>query len=260
MLGPMSDKQSWLTVKQLASLAGVSPRTLHYYDEIGLLHPTQIAANGYRQYDRQAALRLQQIRFYRELGLSLDQIRQILDRPGFDPLHALEAHRQTLLVEADRLRMLLATLDKTILYLKGKTTMSNQELFAGFTPEQEQAYEAEARRRWGDEHVTESSRRWKSYNAEERQRILNEGGAIYLELDRHITDDPASPEVQALVARWHQHLHHFYEPTPEILRGLGGVYASDPAFAEFFARFDPALPAFLHQAIDVYCDRLMAAG
>jgi len=258
MLGPMSDEQSWLTVKQLASLAGVSSRTLHYYDEIGLLLPTQVAANGYRQYDHQAVLRLQQIRFYRELGLGLDRIRQILDQPGFNPLHALETHRQALQAEANRLSRLLITLDKTIQHMEGKGTMTHQELFAGFTPEQEQAYEAEARRRWGDEKVTESSRRWKSYGAEERQRILNEGGAIYLELNAHLTGDPAAPEVQALIARWHQHLRRFYEPTPEILRGLATAYSGDPAFAAFFARFDPALPDFLHQAIDVYCDRLMA--
>jgi DNA-binding transcriptional MerR regulator len=256
----MGDRSEYISVKQLASLAGVSSRTLHYYAEIGLLRPTRIAANGYRQYDRRAALRLQQIRFYRELGLGLDPIRQILDQPGFDTMQAPQAHRQALLVEADRLRMLLATLDKTILHLKAETMMSNQELSAGFTPEQEQAYEDEARRRWGDEKVTESSRRWKAYSEAERQSILNEGGAIYLELNKHIAGDPASAEVQALVARWHQHLRYFYEPTPEILRGLGGAYAADPAFAEFFARFDPALPAFLHQAIDIYCDRLAHEG
>jgi len=260
MLLPMGDRSEYLSVKQLARLARVSTRTLHYYDEIGLLRPTRIAANGYRQYDRRALLRLQQIRFYRELGLSLDQIRQILDQPGFDPLQALQMHRLVLQADADRLRMLLATLDKTILHLEGKTTMTNAELFTGFTPEQEQAYEAEARRRWGDEQVTDSSRRWKAYSAEERQRILNEGGAIYLELNAHLADDPPAAPVQALIARWHQHLRCFYEPTPEILRGLGSAYAGDPAFAEFFARFDPALPDFLHQAIDIYCDRLAPEG
>ena len=75
-----------------------------------------------------------------------------------------------------------------------------------------------------------------------------------------LADDPAAEPVQALVARWHQHLRYFYEPTPEILRGLGGAYAEDPTFAEFFARFDPALPDFLHQAIDIYCDRLAPEG
>ena len=260
MLLPMGDTSEYLSVKQLARLAGVSTRALHYDDEIGLLHPTRIAANGYRQYDRRAALRLQQIRFYRELGLSLDQIRQILGQPSFDSRQALQMHRLVLQADADRLRILLATLDKTILHLEGKTTMTNAELFTGFTPEQEQAYEAEARRRWGDEQVTESSRRWKAYSAEERQRILNEGGAIYLELNAHLADDPAAAPVQALIAHWHQHLRYFYEPTPEILRGLGGAYAEDPTFAEFFARVDPALSDFLHHAIEIYCDHLAPEG
>jgi len=256
----MNRSGEWHTAKQLAQLAGITPRTLHYYDEIGLLRPTRLAANGYRRYDHQAVLRLQQIRFYRELGLGLDPIRQILDQPGFDPIHALETHRLALQADMNRLNRLLVTLDKTIEHMEGKRTMTHDELFSGFSPEQEQAYEDEARRRWGDEKVTESSRRWKAYSEAERQRILNEGGAIYLELNKHLTDNPASPEVQALVARWHQHIRYFYEPTPEILRGLGGAYASDPAFAEFFARFNPALPAFLHLAIDVYCDRLATEG
>ncbi len=256
----MSEAEEYHAVKQLATMAGVSTRTLHYYDEIGLLRPTRVAPNGYRQYGRQAVLRLQQIRFYRELGLSLGQTRQILDQPGFDRRQALALHRRALQAEVARLQTLLATLDKTILYLEGKATMSNEELFTGFTPEQEQAYEADARRRYGDEVVAESSRRWKGYDAEERQRILQDGGSIYHELTGHLADDPASPQVQALIARWHQHLRYFYEPTPEILRGLGGAYAEDPAFAEFFARLDPGLPAFLHRAIEVYCDRLDPAA
>ena len=259
MLCHMDPTGDWLTVKQLADLAGVSTRTLHYYDEIGLLRPRRIAANGYRQYDRPALFRLQQIRFYRVLGLSLDQIRSILDQPGYDPLQALHRHRQALQSEADRLRTLLATLDKTILHMEGKTRMSNDELFTGFTPEQEQAHEAEARRRWGDEKVSESARRWKSTSQADRQRILNEGGAIYLELNANLARDPGSPEVQALIGRWHQHLRYFYEPTPEILRGLGTAYATDPAFADFFARFDAALPEFMQRAIDIYCDRLEGA-
>jgi DNA-binding transcriptional MerR regulator len=256
----MDSTGDWLTVKQLADLAGVSTRTLHYYDEIGMLRPTRIAANGYRQYDHPALLRLQQIRFYRELGIGLDQTRSILDRPGYDPLQALYRHRQALQSEADRLHTLLATLDKTILHIEGKARMSDDELFTGFTPEQEQAYEAEARRHWGDEKVSESARRWKATSQADRQRILNEGGAIYRELDAHRARDPESPEVQALIGRWHEHLRNFYEPTPEILRGLGAAYAADPAFADFFARFDAALPGFMHQAIEIYCDRLEGAG
>lgn len=84
------------TVKQLAGLAGVSPRTLHYYDEIDLLSPSSVASNGYRLYDTAAVIRLQQILFYKELGLSLKEIKVLLDTPGFDVLAALEAHKSRL--------------------------------------------------------------------------------------------------------------------------------------------------------------------
>lgn len=253
---PSAAQRSGTPLSSLPPWLASAPAPLHYYGEIGVLRPTRFAPNGCHQYGREAVLRLQQIRFYRELGLGREQIRQILDQPGFDRRQALALHRQALQAEVARLQTLLASLDKTIHYLEGMVAMMNKELFTGFTPEQEQAYEAEARRRYGDELVAESSRRWKGYGAGERQRILQEGSFIYHELNGQLAHDPASPLVQALIARWHQHLRYFYEPTPEILRGLGGAYAEDPAFAEFFARFDPALPGFLRQSIDIYCDRL----
>src|SRR4051812_13151083 len=92
------------TVKQLADLSGVSVRTLHHYDAIGLLKPASVGSNGYRQYGREELLRLQQILFQRELGLSLEQIRRAQDAPGFDRAKALREHREKLLQEAERFR------------------------------------------------------------------------------------------------------------------------------------------------------------
>jgi DNA-binding transcriptional MerR regulator len=97
------------TVKQLADLAGVSPRKLHYYDEIGLLKPSSVGENGYRYYDEEAALRMQQIRYHRELDVSLGEIRTILDAPGFDVRLALRSHRRALQARAERLNGLLQT-------------------------------------------------------------------------------------------------------------------------------------------------------
>ena len=99
------------TVKQLADLAGVSPRTLHYYDEIDLLSPSSVGSNGYRQYDTTAVIRLQQILFYKELGLSLKEIKALLDTPNFDELAALEAHKSRLEQKAGRILELLDTTD-----------------------------------------------------------------------------------------------------------------------------------------------------
>jgi DNA-binding transcriptional MerR regulator len=241
------------TVKQVANLAGVTRRTLHYYDEIGLLTPSSHGENGYRFYGEEAILRLQQILFYRELGLSLREIRAVLDRPDFDVLKALEMHRRALERKAERLRGLIATIEKTILHMKGQVEMSTQELFEGFDDETQARYEEQAARRWGEEYVKESRRRWNKYTAEEKSRIFAEAGEVYRGLVAHIGRDPSSKEVQSLIARWHENLRHFYEPTRDILLGLAEGYSQDAAFAAFFRKMHPALPEFLRRAIEHYC-------
>ncbi len=243
------------TVKQLADLAGVSVRTLHYYDQIDLLRPTATRRNGYRSYEEPAVMRLQQILFYKELGLSLDEIKAVVDRPDFDVLGALGSHRRALQAQLGRTQRLLQTVDQTIAYLKGETTMSSKQLFAGFSEEEQQRYEQQAQQLWGDT-VTQSAKRWKAYSAEKQAQILSEAGAIYEEFVAHLDQPPASPAVQAIVGRWHQNLRYFYEPTPKILRGLGQAYSGMPEFAATFDRLDPRLAAFLTAAIEAYGDRL----
>src|SRR5437868_9193226 len=131
------------TVKQLSELAQVSVRTLHYYDEIGLLIPSQVGGNGYRYYDDQAVLRLQQILFYREIGMELMQIKDVLDSPDFDLVSALKSHRALLLEKSERLLKLVTTVDNTIKHLQGEKTMSKRQLFEAFSDEQQKDYERE---------------------------------------------------------------------------------------------------------------------
>jgi len=207
------------TVRQLADLAGVTPRTLHYYDAIGLLRPSSVGDNGYRQYDEAAAL---------------------------------ERHRAALAARAGRLQHLIHTIDRTLLHLQGEIEMSTPDLFAGFDEETQARYEKEAAEMYDPKVVAESSRRWKSYTAEDKARIQREGGQVYQALVPLLGRDPADAEVQAVVRRWHQHLRAFYEPTPEILRGLGQAYAEQPEFSAFFAALHPDLPAFLSRAIESY--------
>ena len=244
------------TVKQLAILADVTPRTLHHYDAIGLLRPSQVGENGYRYYDDEAALRLQQILFYRELALGLDEIRALLDRPDFDVAAALREHRVALQQRVGRLAQLIHTIDRTLLHLEGQIDMSTKDLFAGFDDETQARYEEEAATMYDPQLVRDTNRRWQSYTAEDKARIQAEGGEIYRELatltDRHTAD----AAVQALIGRWHQHLRAFYEPTPAILRGLGAAYEEQPQFAAFYEALHPALPGFLHRAIDYYVDHL----
>ncbi len=245
------------TVRQLAGVAGVSARTLHYYDEIGLLKPERNPQNGYRLYGRAALLRLQQILFFRELGLSLEEIQAMLDRPDFDLLVALENHRRALLARQERLGQLLQTVERTILHLKGMIEMDNQELFAAFSEEKQQEYEAEIRERYGEtEAYRESQRRWKSYTDEQKKQMGEEGNAAYRALVAAIPYGPASPQAQEGIARWHQHLRWFYEPTREMLLGLADMYNEHPDFNANFQRIHPDLADFMRKAVKIYCDKM----
>jgi len=151
------------TVKQLSELAHVSVRTLHYYDEIGLLNPSKIGANSYRYYDEAALMRLQQILFYREIGLELMQIKAILDSADFDLVAALHSHRHVLQERINRLEHLIDTVDTTLNHLGGELTMSKKKLFKGFSPEKQKQYEREARLQYGPDRVNESIKRWNGY-------------------------------------------------------------------------------------------------
>ncbi|MFV9503772.1 MAG: MerR family transcriptional regulator [Oscillochloridaceae bacterium umkhey_bin13] len=136
------------TVKQLAQLDGVSVRTLHYYDEIGLLKPASVGANGYRYYEETDLFRLQQILFFRELDLGLEQIKQIIVAPDFDLVTALQTHRHALEAKISRLQQLIVTVDRTIMHLVGEMKVRTMDkVFEGFNEEQQRQYQEEAARR-----------------------------------------------------------------------------------------------------------------
>ena len=233
--GGMTDQIN-LTVKQLASLAGVSIRTLHYYDEIGLLKPDSIADNGYRHYGEQAVLRLQQILFYRELDFPLEIIRDLITQPEFDVVCALQAHRTSLQERSHRLDQLINTIDKTIEHLEGKREMNQNEYFEGWTEEKQPEFEKEIRQKYG-EHAMDNVIDWNSYSREQKASIIAEGKATTQAM-ADLMDKPVnSPEVQAVVSRWHQHMKYFYDPSIERMRGLGQMYVDDPRFTQAMRRY-----------------------
>ena len=244
-----------LTVKQLSTLAGVSPRTLHYYDAIGLLRPESLGANGYRYYEAGSVLRLQQILFYRELGLPLKAIGKILDRPDFDPLQALESHRAALRSQARRLERLLETVDATILHMKGTRKMSDKQLFAAFSDEQQEEYARQAEQMYDRETVRASNRKWKAYSAEQKQAILEEGGRIYTDLIAAMPKGAESPEVQACIEHWRAHMSNFWTPDLDQLVGLAELYNADPRFKANFDQIHPRLAEFMRQAVGIYVER-----
>ena len=240
------------TVKQLSKLAGITPRTLHHYDAIGLLKPSRLGVNGYRYYDENALIRLQQILFYRELDLRLEDIKVIVSRRDFDVMGALQSHKDALQIQVFRLNRLIQTVNKTLEYLKGEKLMSEKDLFYGFSEEEQEKYALEAEQLYDVETVRASNRKWKAYSTAEKERIMAEGRAIYIDLIAAIPRGPAHPEVQALIERWHGNMGNFWSPTDEQLLALANSYDADPRFKANFNKMDPRLSKFMRDAVKIY--------
>ena len=241
------------TVSQLAKLAGVSVRTLHHYDHLGLLSPSARTPAGYRQYDPGDLFRLQQILFYKELDFPLKQIQAILDDADFDPLAALKKHREMLDQRAERLSCLLVTLDKTILmFMEDGMTLKDEELYEGFSKEQVERYQREAREMYDPAIVAESERRLRKLSKAQWQAVKDEGEAVARELAELADRDPGDPEVQALVDRHHAWIENFYPAPAEVYQGLGGLYASHAEFRAYYDKFRPGLADFMASAMTYY--------
>jgi MerR family transcriptional regulator, thiopeptide resistance regulator len=244
------------TVKQLSRLAGVTPRTLRYYDQIGLLRPTRVADNGYRYYGQEAVLRLQQIMFYRELDLPLEEIGRILASPDFDVKAALEQHRLDLRARIVKMERLIATVEHTLAYMKGDSTMDDEKkLFAGFSEEEQEEMAKEAAELYDPAVVQASMQKWKGYGKAGQQRILEEGNAIYTDMIQAMPHGPASPQVQAIVQRWREHIETFWTPSLDQLLALASMYGEEPRFKANFDQMHPDLADFMRQAVQMYMEQ-----
>ena len=238
------------TVRQLAQLAGVSVRTLHYYDQIGLLSPVRRSANGYRLYGEDAILPLQQIMFFRELGFSLEEVKEIMGRPDFDILNALHGHRALLVRKTERLSELILTIDETIRQLGGEGHMDIKDYYKGFSEAQVEAYRREVRDRWGQDTLEKSEKKVLSMGKDGFAAVQAEGGAIFKSIADSMSKGPGSSEVQQQIARWREWLEHFHHYSDEAVLGLGRMYSQDPRFAGFFRQYGDGFPAFLTEAIE----------
>ena len=244
--------RSMLTVKQLSKLAGVTQRTLHHYDDIGLLKPSRVGENGYRYYGDESLLRLQQILFYRELDIPLEDIKKIMGRRDYDVLGALRSHKEALQKQVTRLNRLINTVDNTINHLKGNTIMSDKAYFEGFSEEEQEKYAKEAEELYGAEGVRESNRKWKAYPAAKKEAIMAEGKAIYTDMIAAMPKGAGSKEGQAIVERWRRHLEYFWTPNLDQLLGLANGYNDDPRFKANFDKMHPQLAEFMREAVSIY--------
>lgn len=244
------------TVSRLARLAGISVRTLHHYDKIGLLKPAKRARSGYRYYRKEELYRLQQILFFKELNFSLTKIQRILDDPDFDQLEALQYQRKQIAVQAERMDKLLRTIDKTITELKENRIMvTDEELYEGFSKEQIEAWNKEVDRKYDPELVAESRTKVANMSKADIEAIKKEQKDQASELARlmgsHAHD---SDEVQAVIRRHHQTNEKFYKTSAEVYKGLGDMYVSDPRFTEFYDKHKSGLAKFLRDAMHYFAD------
>ncbi|MCA9390419.1 MerR family transcriptional regulator [candidate division WWE3 bacterium] len=242
------------SVNQLAKLAGISVRTLHYYDNIGLLSPAYIADNGYRNYGEKELLQLQQILFYRELQFSLSEIKKMVSADQYDQTTALREQRALLVLQRNRLDTIIETITKSINSQKGGTQMTEEELFNGLSQEKINEYKEEAKQRWGNtDAYRQSQERMKNWRKEDIARITQQGEAILADLKKFTDNSVESDEVQNLIADYHQHMNNFYDCSLEMFRGLGAMYVQDERFAQYYKDRDID-PTFMKQAMDYYCD------
>jgi DNA-binding transcriptional MerR regulator len=197
-------------------------------------------------------LRLQQILFYRELGMPLEDIKKIMGRRDFDVLGALYSHKEALQKQVTRLNRLITTVDNTIHHLKGTTIMSEKGLFEGFSEEQQEEYAAEAEKMYDPETVRESNRKWKAYSAAKKESILAEGKAIYTDMIAAMPKGASSPEVQAIVERWRKHMDYFWTPNLDQLQAIANGYNDDPRFKANFDKMHPQLAEFMRDAVKIY--------
>jgi DNA-binding transcriptional MerR regulator len=246
------------TVQKLSSLAGVSTRTLRYYDEIGILKPARINSSGYRIYGQAEVDRLQQILFYRELGVSLESIKEIVTAPSFDGAKALRDHREKLLEKREQLDLLIKNVDKTIALTEGRMNMSNKEKFEGFKKmmidENEKQYGKEIREKYGNDKVDQSNAKLMNMTEDEHERVTKLAEQVQETLAQAFaTGDPAS-ELAQKAADLHKQWLCFYwkEYSKEAHAGLAQMYVDDERFTAYYDKEQPGTAEFLRDAIWIY--------
>jgi DNA-binding transcriptional MerR regulator len=244
------------TIKQLAEMADVSTRTLHYYDEIGLLKPSFVKSNGYRFYFESDLLRLQQILFFRELDFSLKEISEILSFPNFNISRALYDQRELIELKRKRLARLIKTIDKTINKINNNKYMKDEELYAGLDKGEAKAYAKEAKARWGNtEAYKESQKRVKAMTKDDMARIQKESDELMGEIVLKMSYGAESGEVQVLIDRHYKNLRNFYEPNLELYQRLAEMYVADERFTAYFDKYAVGLAKFMKEAMLFYCKR-----
>ena len=246
------------TVQGLAKLAGVSTRTLRYYDEIGILKPARINSSGYRIYGKEEVDRLQQILFYRELDVSLDNIKKIVTSPSFDKAAALKEHREKLLEKRKQLDFLITNVEKSIQQTEGRIQMSDQEKFTGFKKkmieENEAKYGKEIREKYGDDTVDQSNAKLMNMSEEDYKKVTHLANEITETLAAAFAEGNPAGELAQKAADLHKQWLCYYwkEYSKEAHAGLAQMYVADERFTAYYDKDQPGTAEFLRDAILIY--------
>ena len=247
------------TINKLAKLSGVSTRTLRYYDELELLTPARITSNRYRIYGQKEVDRLQQILFYRELGIPLDKIKLIITTKDFDGTEALQGHLKALLAKREQLDLLITNVERTIKASKGEMIMNDEEKFEGFIQKKiddnEQQYGEEIRTKYGDDVVDDSNAKLKGMTKEQYAEVEK----LSLEVNETLKaafeqGDPASELAQKaceLHKRWLCYFWNDYSKEAHI--GITQMYVDDPRFTAHYDKIAVGCAVFLRDAVLIYC-------
>lgn len=247
------------TINKLAKLAGVSTRTLRWYDKCGLLPPKSIRSNGYRIYGEAEVDRLQQILFYRELGIELNEIGRILSSEDFDGKAALESHLTALLAKRKQLDTLIANVQKSIGYTKGELSMTDQEKFEGFKKklidDNEQNYGEEIRSKYGNDVINRSNKKVQNMSKEQYQEMEALTNELNNTLKEAFLQGNPSGGLAQKAADLHKRWLCFYWDTysKEAHMGVTQMYVDDPRFTAYYDKIIPGCAEFLRDAVNIYC-------
>tara|TARA_R110002051_G_scaffold32270_1_gene72485 strand:- start:346 stop:1140 length:795 start_codon:yes stop_codon:yes gene_type:complete len=252
------------TVSQLARLSGTSVRTLHHYDEIGLLKPASVGDNGYRYYGREEMLRLQQILLHREFGLALGEIGVLLDRAGHDRLQMLREQRARIAGEADRYRRLARTIDRTIAELEGRDTVMDKQLYEGFSPEKQAGYEAWIIDKYGEQarpRIEAGRAAMAAMSPDQKQDWMAEVAGIEGDLARAMAEGFAADDagLDPVMAAHHAWVGQTWKvpPTAAAYAELGVLYSTNPEFRARYEGIRPGLADWMAAAMKSYGGRAL---
>lgn len=245
-------------IGEVAHQTGLTIRTLHHFDEIRLLEPSQRDPSGYRRYSKEDLAKLQQILLYRELGIPLADIKKTLELPENKRLETLRNHRISLAMRKSEVERLIQTLEKTIHHMENQTmnTLSESELYGGLSRSAIDAINAEVDAAWDPTIVAESRRRVKNMSAGQWKAVKSEGDRLEKELAALMHQSPAHATVQALIARHHAWIEHFYPCPKSMYLGLADLYTSDERFSAHYHKTAPGLAEFLSNAMRIFAETL----